>query len=160
MVDGDADVARILLETCHTLEGIPRRSGGDTRKSIVDPGALRLRGPRTTTTSARVDHRAACPWAKMVRDFLKQTKPTRTEAVKRKHRCAVCLREGHHARTCKDMLLEENVGRASVFFKKTIEAGGLKGFVESLTARRDKSYSMAVLQMLKKHSHVDIEDLL
>ena len=58
------------------------------------------------------------------------------------------------------MLLEENLGRLSVFFKKTIEAGGLKGFVRSLTARRDKSYSRAVLQMLKKHSHVDIEDLL
>ena len=160
MVDRDADVSRILLETCHTLEAIPRRSGGDTRKSIVDPGALRLIGPRTTTTSARVDHRTACPGAKMVRDFLEQTKPTRTEAVKRTHHCAVCLREGHHARTCKDMLLEENSGRLSVFFEKMIKAGGLKGFVRSLMARRDKAYSRAVIQRLNKHSHMDIEDLL
>ena len=127
------------------------------RKSIVDPGGLRLRGPRTTTTSARVDHRAACPGAKMVRDFLEQTKPTRTAAVKRKHRCAVCLREGHHARTCRDMLVEENSGRLSVFFEKTIKAGGLKSFVRSLTARRDKAYSRAVIQRLKRHSRVDMK---
>ena len=96
----------------------------------------------------------------MVRYFLEQTKPTRTVAVKRKHHCAVCLREGHHARTCKDMLLEENSGRLSIFFKKTIQAGGLKGFVRSLTARRDRAYSRAVIQRLRKHSPVDIEDLL
>ena len=58
------------------------------------------------------------------------------------------------------MLLEENSGRLSVFFEKTIKAGGLNGFVRSLTARQDKAYARAVLQRLKKHSRVDIEDLL
>ena len=58
------------------------------------------------------------------------------------------------------MLLEENSGRLSVFFEKTIKAGGLKGFVKSLMARPDKEYSRAVLQRLKMHSHVVIEDLL
>ena len=58
------------------------------------------------------------------------------------------------------MLLEENSGGLSVFFEKTNKAGSLKGFVRSLTARRDKAYSRAVLQRLKKHSRVDKEDLL
>ena len=48
----------------------------------------------------------------------------------------------------------------SVFFEKTNKAGGLKGFVRSLMARRDKAYSRAVIQRLNKHSHMDIEDLL
>ena len=96
----------------------------------------------------------------MVRDFLSQTKPKQQQAVKRKHKCAVCLVEGHHARTCTNMLLEENSGRLSVFFEKIVKAGKLMSFVKSLRARRDQTYARVVLQKLKKHSQVAVEDLL
>ena len=67
--------------------------------------------------------------------------------------------EGHQARTCRNMLLEENCARLQVFFDKTIKAGNLGRFVRSLTARPDKTYARAVLQKLKQNSKVDVEDL-
>ena len=58
------------------------------------------------------------------------------------------------------MLLEENSGRLSVFFDKTAKAGNLGSFVKSLTARPDKAYARAVLQKLKQHTQIAVEDLL
>ena len=76
----DSDVRNVLLDICRELEGLFGDQPSDARRlSILDPAAPKLGGPRTTTTSARVDHRSACPGTKMVHNFLSQTK-TKTTA--------------------------------------------------------------------------------
>ena len=116
MIGFNDDVRNVLLDMCRELEGVSRHEKRDApRRSIVDPSAPKFRGPRTTTTSARVDHRTACPGTKMVHDLLAQTKQ-KQHLVKRRQKCAVCLMEGLHASTCRNMLLEENCERLLVFF--------------------------------------------
>ena len=58
------------------------------------------------------------------------------------------------------MTLEENAGRLALFIEKTIKTGGLKTFVKSLTSRSDKAYARAVLQKVRQHARIDVEDLL
>ena len=119
MIGINDDVRKVLLDMCHELECVSGNENCDTRRrSIVDHSVPKLRGPRTTTTSARVDHRAACPGTKMVHALFSQTKQKQQHPVKRKHKCAICLIEGHHAPTCRNMLLEENCGRLNVFLKR------------------------------------------
>ena len=155
------DVASVFTETIQTLELIRNQDEQTTiRKSILDPAAPRLGGPRATGTSARVDHVTSVPRTKMIKDHLGlgNTKPK--TATRKRYRCHICLLEGHQARTCKNMILEENAGRLDTFIKRTIEAGGLNGFVKSLASRSDKAFARAVLQKVRQHARVDIEDLL
>ena len=58
------------------------------------------------------------------------------------------------------MTLEENAGRMDLFIERTIKTGGLKTFVKSLSSRPDKAYARAVLQKVRQHARIDVEDLL
>ena len=155
------DVACVFRETLQTLERIQNKDDQPrTKKSIVDPIAPRLRGPRATGTSARVDHVASVPRTKMIQDHVGQGNSKPKSATRKRHTCPVCLLQGHHARTCKNMTLEENAGRLALFIEKTIKTGGLKTFVKSLTSRSDKAYARAVLQKVRQYARIDVEDLL
>ena len=155
------DVASIFRETLRTLDRVQNKNDQPrAKKSIVDPIAPRLRGPRATGTSARVDHIASVPRTKMIQDHIGQGNSKPKAATRTRHICPVCLLEGHHARTCKNMTLEENAGRMDLFIEKTIKTGGLKKFVKSLSSRSDKACARAVLQKVRQHARIDIEDLL
>ena len=69
----NTEVASVLRELCESLESVLSKEISQTcpatRRSIVDPGAMRMMGPRTTSTSARVDGRARAQRTHMVDDF-------------------------------------------------------------------------------------------
>ena len=67
---------------------------------------------------------------------------------------------GPSSTNVQNMILEEDAGRSDTFIKRTIEAGGLNAFVKSLASRSDKAFARAVLQKVRQHARVDIEDLL
>ena len=76
MSENNPEIARILDETCITLESLKSETGPMTerivRKSIVDPLAVKMRGPQTKTTSLKVDRKAAPSSSKMVNKFQKE----------------------------------------------------------------------------------------
>ena len=63
-----------MIELCNTLETLSEKEndGGSVdrrRPSIVDPPVPRMRGPRTTTTSSKVDRRAKAPQTNMTDEY-------------------------------------------------------------------------------------------
>ena len=109
----EPEVAVILSELCVSLEALSQPTQQEpaettVRKSIVDPCVLRMKGPKTTSTSARVNHTAPTPKTVMVQKALgavrENTKPPSRDRRKQ-HTCPICRGEGHHARTCRDVLV-------------------------------------------------------
>ena len=138
------DVFTILNETCWALENVPlnKQSVEDapSRKSIADPLVPKMRGPRTVCTSARVDHAGVPARTKMTDDFQIKVlgrsktpvnkKSPKTPTKRKSHRCPVCRLEGHHARTCKDVLQEENRARADRYLKTLAETNKLGSYLK------------------------------
>ena len=64
------EVSAVLIELCNTLETLSAIENDGwsivkRRPFIVDPPVPRMRGPRTTTTSSRIDRRAKAPQTNM-----------------------------------------------------------------------------------------------
>ena len=137
------EISAVLIELCNTLETLSEKEndGGNAdrmRPSIVDPPVPRMRGPRTTTTSSRVDRRAKAPQTNMTDEYQqvvlnREKRPKR--AGRKTHRCSVCLGDGHHPQTCQRLLAVENSERADAFFKRLVEKGKTDRFVVALSRR-------------------------
>ena len=137
------EVSAVLIELCNTLETLSAIKNGcldsDRRRpSIVDPPVPRMRGPRTTTTSSRVDRRVKAPKTNMTDEYQqavlnREKRPRR--APRKTHRCSVCLGDGHHPQTCQKLLADENAERANAFFKRLVETGKTDRFVRVLSRR-------------------------
>ena len=73
MADTNDEIAQILDEVCFKLESMtsdaPIVDETSRRRSILDPSTVKMRGPRTTATSPKVDRRAAPSRTKMVDAF-------------------------------------------------------------------------------------------
>ena len=67
------EVAQVLRELCESMERVPVKENvvccPQPRRSIVDPEIIKMMGPRTTSTSSKVDPRAPVQRRKMVDDF-------------------------------------------------------------------------------------------
>ena len=107
------------------------------RKSIVDPLAVKMRGPQTKTTSLKVDRKAAPSSSKMVNKFQKEVlgRVQTSKKSRRRHTCPICLVEGHHAKTCRDVLSAENRERSVTYCRKLRDRGKLFDFILSVTKR-------------------------
>ena len=150
------EILETLFELCRDLEA--ERDGRDNtmapKKSIVDPGFKRVKGPKATSTSARVNHTALPPRTKTVDAFQvnelhRQKKP----APKcRKLTFPICRAEGHHARTCPDVLLEENTERADHFFKQLADANKVDAYVTSLAKRESHAFVEKAIRRIKAAS--------
>ena len=161
----NTDVRSILEETCFTLEKIHIDTSVTTneshRKSIVDPLMPKMKGPRTVSTSARVDLNVVPVRSKMVDDF--QTKilgRSKASKTKKRHKCSVCRVEGHHANTCKSILLEENRIRADAFLKTLVETKRLKSYLKGVSSRSRDTFVQAVIQRLRKITKLEVDDVL
>ena len=95
------------------------------KQSIVDPGFVRVCGPMTTSTSARVDGTALPQKTKIVEHLKPRgcVERERSVTIKRRNVCCVCLGRGHQARTCPEILLDANSARATKFFRLLISQG-------------------------------------
>ena len=142
----NTEVAAVLRELCESLESAPSKEMSQTcpatRRSIVDPGAMRIMGPRTTSTSARVDGRARAQRTHMVDDFhvdvLDRTK--KPSKQKRRHMCSICHGAGRHPQTCKHILASENTERANLYFKRLIQKNKVHGYLDVLAKRGSQSF--------------------
>ena len=137
------EVAGILEETCVMLETQANSPAMNVvgctsnRRSIVDPAVVKMRGSRTFSTSSKVDRRAAPPRTKMADEFQTRALKRKVESLRKKHHtCPVCLTRGHHAKTCRDLLSQENSTRCDECLKRLKRAGKLKEFLDSLSKRR------------------------
>ena len=128
-----------------TLPGTYGAIAARTRSSTPASGrwGTRVRGRQTTSTSAKVDHVSVPSQSKAVDDFqintLQRAKKPTAKSRKR-HTCPVCRRVGHHARTCHDVLLDENAERADSFFARLIETGRVDSYVASLAKRERHNF--------------------
>ena len=82
-----------------------------------------MSGPRTTSTSTKVDNCAHIQRAKMVERFHvdvldRKAKPSQT---KKRHTCSICRQVGHHPQTCHGILDPERAERANLFLRQLIE---------------------------------------
>ena len=152
------EVAVILSELCVSLEALSRPSQQQlaettVRKSIVDPCVLRMKGPKTTSTSARVNHTAPCPRTAMVEKVhgvVREKKPSHDR--KKQHTCPICHGQGHHARTCRDVLVKENRARAEQFFIQLIETRQLDKYIVCMARRVSPQFARQIEQVIKTSS--------
>ena len=134
------EVAMVLCELCRSLEEFTFKEENrnvPTRRSIADPKTIKMTGPRTTSTSAKVNRSAPTQRTKMVEryqeDVLDRVKPK--EGRKRRHVCSICLETGHHPQTCSRIFDPENAERADVFLKKLIEKNKVMRYLRLLSRR-------------------------
>ena len=140
------EVAQILRELCEAIEPVTVKENTvcyrQARRSIVDPDIIKMTGPRTTSTSPKVDRRAPVQRRKMVEDFqvniLDQKK--KPSVTKRQHKCSICNKTGHHPQTCSDLFAPENSARADLFFKRLIEKDGTRKYLAKLTKRESPEF--------------------
>ena len=151
-----AEITKILTELCESLKTIPtreteKRNCVAARKSIVDPGFVRVMGPRSTSTSSKVDHQAVRPQTKMVAAFKESADSRRNGCVtsKRKNTCCVCLGLGHQARTCRGLVLPENHERTFAFLKKLVLNGKAQNFVAAAKKRMTTEDVEKVVDLLR-----------
>ena len=142
----NSEVAQVLRELCESMERVPVKENvvccQQPRRSIVDPEIIKIMGPRTTSTSSKVDRRAPVQRRKMVEDFQvnildRKKKPSVT---KRQHKCSICNKTGHHPQTCSDLFAPENSARADLFFKRLIEKDGTRKYLAKLTKRESPEF--------------------
>ena len=154
MADTNDEIAQILDDACFKLESMtsdaPIVDETSRRRSILDPSTVKMRGPRTTATSSKVDRRAAPSRTKMVDAFQTDVlgKLKSPGKRRRKHTCPVCLVEGHHAQTCHDILSPENNKRSDAYFKKLRDSGRFVDFVVSFVRRQTPASPKSVVDQL------------
>ena len=151
----NSEVAGILRELCEPIERFSSQETTEdrpaTRRSIVDPHRMKTMGPRTTSTSARVDGSARLQRTRMVDNFqvnvLDRTK--KPSKQKRRHTCSICRSEGHHSQTCQHILASENTDRANLFFKQLIGKGNVRGFLDLLAKRHSHEFVNEVTERIE-----------
>ena len=156
----EPEVVLILSELCVSLEALAQPSQQEqrettVRKSIIDPCVLRMKGPKTTSTSARVNHTAPTPKTVMVQKVhgavrVKTKPPSRDK--KKQHTCPICRGDGHHARTRRDVLVEENRARAEQFFVQLIETQQLDKFLVCMARRVSPQFARQIEQAIRTSS--------
>ena len=137
-----AEMSKVLTELCESMKTLPtqetsKKNTVAARKSIVDPGFVRVMGPRSTSTSSKVDHQAAPPQTKMVAAFKASADSRRSARVptKRQNTCCACLGLGHQARTCRGIVLPENHERTCAFIKELVSKGKAQCFLAAAKKR-------------------------
>ena len=151
------EMEQVLFDLCNSLnsltDGGNEKEKNDARKaSIIDPGFVRVVGPKTTSTSAKVDCTATTPKTKMVSDF-KRSEMSRYKprgAPGRKNLCGVCNGAGHQARTCPNILLEVNRERADAFFKQLVLKGKVDAYMKCMAKRTLPEHMNNVADRIRK----------
>ena len=152
------EVMETLLELCHDLEMSTERKIlqiETSRKSIIDLPIKKIKEYQTRSTSAKVNHTSIPPRTKMIDNYqvdaLHRLRCRKEKGPKR-HRCPVCRLEGHHARTCNNILLEENADRADKFLRQMIETAKIDSYISSLAKRQSHRFVEVVLERIKRLS--------
>ena len=71
---------------------------------------------------------------------------------KKQHACPICRGEGHHARTCRDVLVEENRARTEQFLIQFIETRQLDKYLACMARRVSPQFARQIEQVIKTSS--------
>ena len=151
-----AEVQAVLSELCVSLEQFWKRPQDNSttkaaRKSIVDPCSIKVKGPQTTSTSSKVGRTAPRPKTAMVERIL-SSKPNGNcvgKTKRTKHTCPICRREGHHSRTCRDVLVEENRDRSDMFFIQLMDSNKFDKYLAAMAVRVSTQFAGMILHHVK-----------
>ena len=151
---GETDdvVVGILNELCATLEAMDTKpeDARANRPSIVDPNVIAMKGRLATNTSSKVDMTSKQPGTKTVSDYqIAALGRERKPKTSRRHVCPICCREGHHAKTCRDVLLDEHAERADGFFKRLIEGNATEPYARAMSARVSAEFATAIAARIR-----------
>ena len=107
-------------------------------------------GRFTHKTSSRVDNPTPTNRTNMIDKFQvqhlrREKKPAKN---RKRHKCPVCHEEGHHAKTCLDVLLASNEECAKAFLVKLVERGTVNGYLKSATNRFGMEFARSVMKRL------------
>ena len=108
---------------------------------------VKMSGPRTTSTSTKVDNCARVQRSKMVERFQVavldlKAKPSKTN----RHRCSICRQVGHHPQTCPSILDPEHAERANLFLRHLIEKRKAQRYLDTLAKRGSPAFVKRVVQ--------------
>ena len=148
----DDEVVGILNELCATLEAMDTKpeDARANRPSIVDPNVIAMKGRLATNTSSKVDMTSKQPGTKTVNDYqITALGRERKPKTSRRHVCPICCREGHHAKTCRDVLLDEHAERADGFFKRLIESNATEQYARAMSARVSAEFATAIAARIR-----------
>ena len=109
-----------------------------------------MKGRLATNTSSNVDMKSKQPRTKTVNDYqIAALGRGRKVKSSRRHVCPICHREGHHAKTCRDVLLDKHSEQADVFFKRLIENNATEQYVSAMSVRVSKEFASAVTERIR-----------
>ena len=155
MATESGEMTQVLCALCNALDALKTKEAPTTephrRVSIADAGVVRVFGPRTTSTSAKVDHTAVPPHTKMV-EALRASKERERKprpAAKRKIACKICNGRGHQARTCPDVLAEANRERADAFFRRLVADGKADAYLAGVAKRATLGSVQAIADRIR-----------
>ena len=80
-----------------------------------------------------------------VQHLKREKKPSKE---RKRHKCPVCRVDGHHAKTCPDILLASNREWANAFLMKLVERGMVDGYLKSATNRFGVEFARNVQKRL------------
>ena len=159
MAQTNNEVKETLLELCQDLEKINREAShqieSGPKKSIIDPSTKKIGGCQRGSTSSKVDHASVPQSTKMIDVFqvdVLHRSQRGTDKRPKRHKCPVCQVEGHHGRTCRNILLHENAERAEAFLKDLIEKQMIDWYISSLAKRERHPFVQDVLNRIQKLS--------
>ena len=147
----NSEVASVLNGLCDSLERGTFREQPDQetkRLSIVDPKGVKMSGPRTTSTSTKVDNCAHVQRAKMVERFQVAIldRKERQPKVGNRHRCSICRQEGHYPQTCPGILDPEHAERADLFLRQLIEKRKAQRYLDMWEKRGSPAFVKGVVE--------------
>ena len=82
-----------------------------------------------------------------VEHLKREKKPAR---IPKRHKCPVCLADGHHAKTCPDLLLTTNGERANAFLKRLVERRMVDGYLKSAVNRFGMCFVVEVRKKIEE----------
>ena len=151
----NSEIALVLKDLCRSLETDTFQDENDTetrRLSILDPKGFKTSGPRTTSTSTKVDHCAHIQRVKMVERFqvdILDRKP-KSSKPKKHHRCSICGQNGHHPQTCVHILDSEHSEGANLFLKLLVGKGKVQRYLDLLTKRTSREFVQGVVRRVEQ----------
>ena len=67
-----------------------------------------------------------------------------------RHRCPVCLADGHHASTCSGVALPQNAERATQFLKRLHARNRLREYVSSVASKQPPAFAATVVRLVEE----------
>ena len=112
---------------------------------------MKMTGPRTTSTSAKVDRRAHVQRTHMVDTFQVNTlKKTKKPAnANRRHVWSICRGEGHHPQTCKAVLAPEHTERADLSFTQLIRKNKALAYLDLWAKRGTRAFVSRIAERIR-----------